>query len=130
MTPADYVAEVIAAVSLTLGYEVFTNHMPDKPDKAICIVDHFSGRTENRNNRTGEVDEHPTVIIVVRGTNHVDASGVLPTLWGTMRAIYRTTLSDGKIMHCVTKANTIGSLGQETQTRRVRYSQQFRMTLE
>ena len=40
------------------------------------------------------------------------------------------TLADGKIMHCITKANTMGSLGHEPQTRRVKYSQQFRMTLE
>lgn len=130
MTPADYVAEVVNDTCVALGYEVFVNHMPDKPDKCVCIYDHSTGRLEPRNHRTGEVDEHPSVHVLVRGNTHSDASAVLPAIWVLLRDVYDQVLSDGKIMHSITKANTIGSLGHEPQTRRVKYSQQFRMTLE
>ena len=130
MTPADYVAEVVNDTVVALGYTVFVNHMPDKPDKAFCIFDHNTGRVEERNHRSGDVDEHPAVHVLVRGTSHADASAVLPAAWDYLKTIYRLTLADGKIMHCITKANTMGSLGHEPQTRRVKYSQQFRMTLE
>lgn len=129
MTPADYVAEIVDTVVTGLNYTVFVNHMPDKPDKAVCIFDHSTGRVEERNHRTGEVDEHPSVHVLIRGLSHPEASAVLPAMWLVMQDIYDEPLSDGKIMQCITKANTIGSLGHEPQTRRVKYSQQFRMTI-
>lgn len=129
MSPAQYVREVILAEMETLGYKVFVNHLPDKPDKAVVVYDMDSGRLEERLMRSGDVFEHPMVKIMVRGTDY-SARGVLEAIWGVMEPVYTQVLSDGKIMRSITKANTIGSLGHEPQTRRCLFTQQFRMTLE
>lgn len=127
MTPANYVADLIRATSEALGYKVFTNHMPDSPDRAVCVYDQPTGRVEPRSMVSGESWDHPTVQIVVRGTSH-DAADIMPDLWDYMKSAYMYEFLDGKILQCITKANTMGSLGHEPQTRRTKYTQQFRMT--
>ena len=127
MTPANYVADIIRTAMEDAGYKVYANHMPDSPDKSICVYDQATGRVEGRSMVTGEILTHPTVQIVVRGTTHA-AGDTLPDVWEILREIYQYEFSDGKILHCISKTNIMGSLGQEPQTRRTKYTQQFRMT--
>jgi hypothetical protein len=129
ITPAVYVFELLKPHMDANGFESFVNHMPDKPDRAIAIYDLPFGRQEDRRMRTGEVDEHPVVQILARDTRF-DAVEALQGAWGVMEQVYNQVFSDGKIMRCITKTNTIASLGQEPKTRRCLFSQQFRMTLE
>lgn len=131
MTPAAYIRDVILNHCNAQGYAVFINHMPDKPDNAVCIYDVRGGRIEPRL-MSGEVEEHPRVEIFVRGSANSggDSAEMLLALWRIFRDIYLLPLGEGKILRQITKANTIASLGQEPQTRRWLYSQHFTMTLE
>lgn len=128
MTPANYIADLLRGAMEARGYKVFTNNMPDEPDKAIAIYDQPGGRLEGRLMRSGDVVEHPMVQVTVRGKKHSEASEALPDVWEVLGGVYRWHFEDGKILQCITKSNTMGSLGHEPQTRRVRYTQQFRMT--
>lgn len=128
-TPAEYVLEVLRDAMEANGWKLTANHMPDQPHKCLTIYDLQFGRMEERRHRTGEVDEHPGVQIIVRDQRH-DAVQGLYDAWDILKAVYAQPLSDGKIMRCITKTNTIASLGQEPKTRRCLFSQQFRMTLE
>lgn len=128
-TPAEYVADIIEPWCLDLGYTVFVNHLPDKPDKAVVVYDRDTGSTEPRLARSGEIDEHPAVMIRVRGTDF-SAAVVLPTLWrDVFKSLYFREIDNGKVMQCISKANTMGTLGHEPQTRRTGFTQQFRMTI-
>lgn len=133
MTPAEYVYEIIKDHCNAEGFQVTVNHMPDQMDNAVTIYDERGARMEERRFRSGEVDEHPVVDIVVRGAANSGnaASVLLKSLWfDVFEGIYAQSLQDGKILRCITKNNTIVSLGQEPQKRRWLFSQQFRMTLE
>lgn len=128
MTPAQYLLEIAKPHLESLGYTGFWNHLPNSPDLAVVFVDVPLGRLEQRSFRSGGVDEHPSVQVRVRGTS-AEAVEVLYTLWDVFAGVYMLGVSDGKIMQCITKANTIGSLGQEPQNRRCTFSQQFRLTI-
>ena len=133
MTPAEYVYEIIKDHCEGQGFQVTVNHMPDQKDNMVTIYDERGARMEDRRFRTGEVDEHPMVDIMVRGAANTGnaASLLLKSLWDDIFVdLYARTLEDGKILRCITKNNTIVSLGQEPQKRRWLFSQQFRMTLE
>lgn len=130
MTPAEIVRDLLKSKAEQLGYEVAANHMPDKPDKLIAVYDMRSGRLQERLARSGEVQERPIVEIHLRDLPHAIAGSVLETLWEEeLKPVFRQTVGT-KILHCITKTTTMWSLGQEPRTRRVRYVQQFRMTLE
>lgn len=128
-TPARYAALVLQDQMESNGYGVFYNHMPDKPDKAICVYDLPYGRVEDRRMRTGVHEEHPVVQIIVRGPDYTAVSA-LEGAWAVFETLYEYAFDDGKILRCISKNNTIATLGQEPQTRRCLFSQQFRMTLE
>lgn len=132
-SPAALFAEVIDTAMTALGYEVFLNHMPDSPDKAVMVFDQPSGKLESRSLRTGEVVEHPAVQVIVRGPKGPGSTdsgyAAIRAVWDTVSQVYQHVATQGEILQCITKANTIGSLGLEQQTRRARFSQQFRMTI-
>ena len=128
-TPARYAALVLKDQMNANGYVTFYNHMPDKPDKAICVYDLPYGRIEGRRMRTGAHEEHPVVQIIVRGPDYTAVSA-LEGAWAVFETLYEYAFDDGKILRCISKNNTIATLGQEPQTRRCLFSQQFRMTLE
>jgi len=131
-SPAEIFAEVIRADQEALGYSVYVNHMPDQPDAAIMVFDQPSGQLEGRSLRSGDVVEHPVVQVIVRGPkgpgSTISGYTAISTVWGTVKQVHQQVLSQGEILQCITKTNTIGSLGLEPQTRRARFSQQFRMT--
>lgn len=129
MTPAMQIRSIINSDMETAGYEVFVNHLPDKPDKAVVIVDTPFGRLEDRSMSTGEVDEHPTVQITVRGRTDQETADTLRSIWTILKAVYMLPVSGGETVQSITKTTTMSSLGQEIQNRRVRYTQQFRMTI-
>lgn len=132
MTPAEYVRALIEPLCDAQGYVVYVGHMPDSPDAAVCVYDTRGARMETRRSRTGEVEEHPRVEILVRApaNSGTAAAVMLDDIWAEFRPLYMKRLSDGTIMRQITKTNTIVSLGQEPQKRRWLYSQRFRMTLE
>ena len=128
MTPAKLLQSIIQAKATQLGYAVSVNHMQDSPAKMIMIMD-TRGRVDEQEMR-GDQTERNGVEIHVRGTDHADTAAVLPALWtDVLEGTYGTSVS-GKIVHCITKLNTMGCLGQEPQTRRWRFSQQFLMSIK
>ena len=129
MSPADYMAELIRDRLSGNGYSVFSNHMPDSPDKAIVVNDLSSGRLEPRGMVTKVRNEHPAVQVLVRGVDHT-AHSVAQDIADLADETYHYRCEDGKNLQVITKTNTIGSLGVHPQTRRTMYTQQFRLTLE
>lgn len=128
MNPSLALAEVIEANLPNLGYSIFVNHVPDEPDNAVLIYDVGRGRLEERNHRTGKREEHPRVEIRVRGANS-EAYSIIKQISDMTENVYHFTLSDGQNLQVITKSNTIGFTGQEPQTRRYHYSQQFLLTI-
>lgn len=128
MTPALALAEVIETNLPNLGYSVFVNHVPDEPDKAILIYEVGRGRLEDRSHRTGKRAEHPRLEVRVRASDST-AQAVLQQISDMTQEVYHFPLSDGQILQVITKSNTIGFVGQEQQTRRYHYSQQFLLTI-
>lgn len=128
MNPALAFAELIEANLLDSGYSVFVNHVPDQPDNVILIYEIGRGRMEERRMRTGGVDEHPLLHITVRGQDS-SARAILEAIGAITDAAYDFSLSNGQKLQVITKSNTIGFAGQEQQTRRYIYTQQFRLTL-
>jgi hypothetical protein len=129
MTPALALAELLAANLLDTGYSVFVNHAPATPDNVILIYEVGRGRIENRRMASGGMDVHPLLHVVVRGVDS-SARDVLESLGDVCDAAYNFALSNGQKLRVITKSNTIGFVGQEQQTRRYSYTQQFRLTLE
>lgn len=129
MTPAAALAEVIQANLPNLGYPVFQNHAPDSPDNVVCIYEIGRGRLEGREMRTGIREEHPLLHVAVRGKTS-EARDILQQISDMTETVYHQPLSGGGNLQVITKSNTIGFAGQETQTRRYVYTQQFRLTLE
>lgn len=129
MIPSQALAEVIQATAEAEGYSVFTNHMPDQPDKAVLVYDSNLGRLEARKMASGEREEHPLVRVIVRGKDS-SARTLAALIADLADSTHNFVLSDGQILRVITKSNTIGFAGQEPQTRRYLYTQSFRMTLE
>jgi|694.fasta_scaffold01606_30 hypothetical protein len=128
MTGAEALAEVIETNLPNLGYSIFINHVPDQPDNSILIYEIGSGRLEPRKHRSGKRDEHPRIEVRVRGVDST-AGGVLKQLSDMFESVYGFPLSDGQKLLVITKSNTIGFAGQEQQTRRYHYAQQFLLTI-
>lgn len=129
ISPGEALVELILATCQAAGYEPYANHMPDKPDKAVVVYELATGRLEGRKMRTGEREEHPAVRLVIRST---DASGrtLAASIADLVDATYNFEVSDGQILRVITKSSTIGFSGQENQTRRFMYIQNYRLTLE
>jgi len=129
MSPGEALAELILSTCETAGYEVFVNHMPDKPDKAVVVHELTTGRLEDRIMSSGERQEHPAIRLLIRS---VDSSGraLAQSISTLADSTYNFLLSDGQILRVVTKSSTIGFSGQENQTRRFMYIQNYRLTLE
>jgi len=126
-TPAEYLERVIRAQATTLGYALCVDHMQDKPDKMILLI---NGRGQNDpRNLNGNQTKRDLVEIHVRGVDYADTAAVLPLLWENVLKGTRATSTLGKIMQCVTPANTMGFYGIEPQTRRWRFSQNFLITV-
>lgn len=128
MTPALALAEVIETNLPDLGYSIFVNHVPDEPDKAILIYEVGRGRLEGRSHRTGQRAEHPRIEVRVRAPDS-EARAILQQISDMTEDVYHFSLSDGQNLQVITKSNTIGFVGQEQQTRRYHYSQQFLLTI-
>jgi hypothetical protein len=128
MTGAEALAEVIEANLPNLGYSIFINHVPDEPDNAILIYEIGRGRLEPRLHRTGKREEHPRVEVRVRGVDSA-AGGILRQISDMTESVYKFPLADGQKLQVITKSNTIGFSGQEQQTRRYHYAQQFLLTI-
>lgn len=124
---ADLMYSVILSKATTLGFSVFVNHMQDEPDKAILLRD-AKGKLDEREMR-GEHYGHDGVEIQVRAVSHLEAANVLPVLWEDVLKRVNGTSVAGKIVQCITKANTMGCMGQEPQTRRWRFIQSFLVTV-
>ena len=129
MTPAQIFAEVIETKLPDLGYEVFVGHMPDKPDKAVRVLQVTGGRLEGRRMRTGVTEVHPAMQVLVRGPNEEEAMATIELISAMADTVYMAQISSGEILQCINKTNTIGSLGQEQQTRRCFCSQSYRLTI-
>jgi hypothetical protein len=128
LSPAQILAEVISTQLPNLGYIVYVGHMPDTPDKAIRVLQQTGGKLELRRMRTGVVDEHPALQVLVRAPTEEDAMGTMQQIAAMVDGVYQLTMSGGEKLQCITKTNTIGSLGQEQQTRRCFCSQSYRLT--
>lgn len=124
---ADLISTVILSKATALGFSVFVNHMQDQPDKAILVMD-AKGKLDDREMR-GDQYGHDKVEIQVRATSHLEAANVLPVLWEEVFKTVSATSVAGKIVQCITKANTMGCMGQEPQTRRWRFIQSFLVTV-
>lgn len=128
MTGAKALAEVIQANLPNLGYSIFINHVPDQPDAIVLVYEVGRGRLEPRMHRTGERMEHPRVEVRVRGVDS-GAAGILRQISDMTETVYQFPLSNGQKLQVITKSNTMGFVGQEPQTRRYHYSQQFLLTI-
>ena len=127
LSPAKLFKNVIKSKATALGFTVYVNHMQDQPDKAILVLD-GRGRLYDRN-MSGEHTERPLVEVHVRAHDHNEAFNALPVLWEDVLQHVTATSTGGKIVQCISKANTIGCMGQEPQTRRWRFTQSFLMTI-
>lgn len=127
LSTADLVATVIQSRATSLGFTVYVNHMQDQPDKAILVRD-VRGKLDDRSMR-GTHSGHDGVEIQVRAVTHTEAANVLPVLWEDVLKNVIATSVAGKIVQCITKANTMGCMGQEPQTRRWRFIQSFLVTV-
>ena len=126
-SPAEILELIIRSEATTLGYATFIGHLQDMPDRAILLIDK-AGQLDPRTlagNQTGR----ELVEIHVRGVDYADSAAVLPFLWEDVFKITRATSAYGKIVQAVTMANKMGCLGQEPQTRRWRFSQNFLVTI-
>lgn len=126
-TPAEYLEIVIRTKAALLGYAVCVDHMQDKPDKLIALIN-GRGKLDPRN-LNGTQTKFDVVEVHVRGIDYVSTSSVLPTLWEDVLKNTRFTSAYGKIVQCITMANTMGCSGQEPQNRRWRFSQNFFITV-
>jgi hypothetical protein len=95
----------------------------------VALVETGRGRLESRNMRTGERTERPQIQVIVRGAS-AEARDILQAISDATQQVYRLVLPNGEKLHTITKSNTIGFSGQEPQTRRYVYTQQFRLTME
>ena len=129
MSPADVVAEIIETNLPNLGVQVFVNHSPDTPASCILVYDKASANLERRSLRSGVIDEHPSVYIMVRGQDS-SAYAIAQQIESMAASVYDQPVSSGQKLRVITKSNTIGFSGQEPQTRRYVYAQTYRMTLE
>jgi hypothetical protein len=127
LSTADLMATVIYSKATQLGFTVYVNHMQDQPDKAILVRD-VKGKLDERSMR-GTHSGRDGVEIQVRAYSHAEAGNVLPVLWEDVLKGVNATSVAGKIVQCVTKANTMGCMGQEPQTRRWRFIQSFLVTV-
>lgn len=128
MTPAESLAEFIRDRLNDKTYEIFYNHLPDQPIKAILCFDIPGGRLEERLMQSGRREIHPSVQVIVRNTDP-SSFDVLTEIGDLADAAYNYRLSDGKNLQVISKTNTIGSLGHSSQTRNCSFSQQFRLTI-
>ena len=126
-TPAEILEVLVRPTATSLGFQTFVGHMQDKPDKAILLID-GKGSLDPKTLR-GTQTERSTVEIHVRGFDFTEVSAVLTTLWENVLQNTFATSSLGKIVQCITKANTMSCYGQEPQTRRWRFSQHFLVTI-
>jgi hypothetical protein len=127
LSPAKLFKNVINSKATALGFTVFVNHMQDQPDKAILVFD-GKGRLDDRT-QLGNHFERPLVEVHVRAHDHNEAFNALPVIWEDVLKNVTATSTGGKIVQCISKANTIGCMGQEPQTRRWRFTQSFLMTI-
>jgi len=127
LSPARLFANVISPKATQLGFTVYVNHMQDKPDRAILVFD-GRGRLDARS-MDGVQTERNLVEVHIRDQNHDIAANALPVLWESVLQHVIATSTGGKIVQCISKANTIGCMGQEPQTRRWRFTQSFLMTI-
>jgi len=127
LTPAAIFAAVIRPRATLLGFTVYVNHMQDQPDRAIVVMD-GKGRLDPRSMRGGHT-AHDLVEVQVRSFDHVEAGNFLPAVWDAVLKNVTATSVNGKIVQCITKANTMGCMGQEPQTRRWRFVQSFLVTI-
>jgi hypothetical protein len=123
LSPAALFRLVILPKAAELGFTVYVNHMQDKPDRAILVMD-TKGRLAPHN-MAGEQSDFPVVEVQVRAHDHDIAANVLPVLWESVLRHVTATSVGGKIMQCISKYNTMGCMGQEPQTRRWRFIQSF-----
>jgi hypothetical protein len=126
-TPAEYFEIIIRKKAALLGYGVTIDHMQDKPDKMIILIN-GKGRLNPRA-LNGAQTQFDLVEVHIRGLDYVEASAVLPTLWEDVLQTTRLTSAYGKIVQSISPANTMGCLGQEPQNRRWRFSQNFYITV-
>lgn len=129
MSPAEVFAEIIETNLPNLGVRVFVNHAPDEPVDCVLVHDLPSNRLEGRNMRSGQTDEHPAVHLQVRGQDSSAYTRIMQ-ISAMTDSVYQQTVTGGQKLIVITKSNTIRFVGQEPQTRRYVYAQNFRMTLE
>lgn len=127
LSPAKLFRQVINQRATELGFTVYVNHLQDKPDKAILVMD-GKGKLDPREMK-GVQTQHDLVEVQVRAFDHDEAASVLPRLWEEVLKDVHASSVSGKIVHCITKSNTMGCMGQEPQTRRWRFVQSFLMTI-
>jgi len=127
LTPAAMFAGIIGPKAQSLGFRVYVNHMQDQPDRAIVVLD-GKGKLDDRSLR-GTHTANDLVEVQVRSFDHVEAGNFLPAVWRDVLQDITATSFGGKIVQCITKANTMGCMGQEPQTRRWRFVQSFFMTI-
>jgi Bacteriophage minor capsid protein len=129
MTPTAVLEYAIKSILPDFPYPIFSNHMPNSPDNAVLLVETGRGKLETRSQRTAKRKERPQIQVIVRGSDS-SARDILQSLSDATQAIRRLDLPDGQKLHVIIKSNTIGFAGQEPQTRRYVYTQQFRLILE
>lgn len=102
------------------AWPIYTNHLPDKPDNAVCTYN-TQGRADGRLMRSGETQRHPGWQIKLRGT-------ATDPLWAKARAI-QTALdgmrqiivvigAESYTLASVTQSSDVLSMGQETESKR------------
>lgn len=138
-SPAEVLRALLIADGLCPSNQVsafacFVSSMPDEPDAVVCTYD-SDGRLDGRLMRTGEVIEHPRVVIQVR-------SATFTAGWQKMEAI-RALIDSVKrrevtvqvatyLVQNISRTSTILALGQEegTTKRREYFSLNVLMTLQ
>lgn len=127
MSPAEIMVYALQQAAPGLAYPLFANHLPKEPANAIACIE-VRGELERRKMRTGERTERPGINIMVRGVDST-ARDIMKQVSDATETIRNLTLPDGQNLRLITKYNTIGFYGQEPQTRRYVYNQQFRLII-
>lgn len=102
------------------AWPIFTGHLPNKPDNALCTYD-TQGSGDGRIMANGETIRHPGWQVRLRATEHqeawVKARAIQKVLDG-MRQLAVVIGNDTYTLLSVTQRSDVLSLGQETEAAR------------
>ena len=125
-TPAELIKAALIDADLGTApgdaeaWPIYTAHMPDDPDEAVCLYD-TQGVRDGRNQRSGASIHHPGWQVRVRGGSHTEACTKANAIAAGLDAMLRTAVVvgvDSYTIQAVKQTSTVMALGQEPDGKR------------